>query len=150
VNRRELIAVLGGATTAPLFLWPLAARAQQPPVPVIGYLDAGVPESGARLVAAFRNGLGETGYVEGRNVALEFRWGQNDYERLPELAADLVRRGVAVIVTPISVVAALAAKSATATIPIVFSAGVDPIGLGLVRRPEPAGRQCHRCQLHES
>jgi putative ABC transport system substrate-binding protein len=128
VNRRELIGFLGGAAVA----WPRGARAQQAALPVIGYLDAGVPESGGRLVAAFRNGLGETGYVEGRNVALEFRWGQNDYERLPELAADLVRRGVAVIVTPISVVAALAAKSATATIPIVFSAGVDPIGLGLV------------------
>jgi putative ABC transport system substrate-binding protein len=131
MKRRELIAMLGGAAVAPSFLWPLTARAQQP-MPVIGYLEAGAPESSARLVAAFRKGLDETGHVEGRNVAIEFRWAQNDYERLPELATDLLRRGVAVIVTPVSIVAALAAKAATATIPIVFATGADPIRVGLV------------------
>jgi putative tryptophan/tyrosine transport system substrate-binding protein len=131
MNRRELMSLLGGAAASAPLLWQLAARAQQA-VPVIGYLEAGAPEPSARLVAAFRKGLSEAGYVESRNVAIEFRWAQNDYERLPELAADLVRRRVAVIATPISIVAALTAKAATATIPIVFSTGADPIRAGLV------------------
>src|SRR5262249_17352300 len=101
-------------------------------LPVVGYLDPGAPETTAYLVAAFRKGLSEAGYVEGRNVAIEFRWAQNDLARLPELAADLVRRRVAVIATPGSMQASLAAKVATATIPIVFSTGGDPVQTGLV------------------
>ncbi len=101
-------------------------------MPVVGYLYAGSPEPSAIQVAAFRKGLSETGYVEGRNVAIEFRWAHNEIDRLPELAADLVRRRVAVIVTPGSVTPALAAKAATTTIPIVFSSGADPVQSGLV------------------
>src|SRR4051812_2736228 len=101
-------------------------------MPVVGYLHASSPETNGHLVAAFRTGLSETGYVEGRNVAIEFRWARDDLSRLPELVADLVRREVAIIVTPASTTAAKAAKSATSTIPIVFSAGADPIRAGLV------------------
>jgi ABC-type uncharacterized transport system substrate-binding protein len=127
MRRREFVTLLG-CTAAAL---PLAARAQQAAVPVIGYLNFGTPEQSAHLIAAFRKGLSEAGYVEGRNVAIEYRWGQNERSRLRELAADLVRRRVAVIATG-TASTALAAQAATKNIPIVFTAAADPVRIGLV------------------
>jgi ABC-type uncharacterized transport system substrate-binding protein len=127
MRRREALALLGGAAT-----WPVAARAQQSAMPVIGFLHTGSPELNAKLLDGFRKGLAQSGFVEGRNVAIEFRWAQGDEQRLPELATDLVRRRVSVMATPASTPAALAAKSATTSIPIVFASGGDPVALGLV------------------
>jgi putative ABC transport system substrate-binding protein len=127
MRRREFITLFGGAAAA----CPFAVRAQQAGVPVVGYLNIGAPEPNASFVAAFRKGLSEAGYVEGRNVAIEYRWAHNNTDRLPELAADLVSRRVAVIVAAQGT-AAVPAKSATATIPIVFNTAGDPVEIALV------------------
>ena len=134
MKRRHFIAAAGSAV-----LWPLVARAQQPVKPVVGYLGAETPERFGIRLTAFRQGLSETGYDEGRNVIIEYRWADGHMDRLPALAAEFVRQQVNVIATPGSGVAALAAKAATTKIPIVFETGLDPVTTGLVKslsRPE--------------
>src|ERR1700681_149099 len=129
MRRREFLGVMGAGLGA----FPHAARAQHQAMPVIGYLSSRSLGDSAALVAAFRKGLGEAGFIEGQNVAIEYRWAEGQYDRLPTQAADLARQGVAVLVTTGGEPSALAAKAATSTIPIVFTAGGDPVKIGLVQ-----------------
>jgi putative ABC transport system substrate-binding protein len=150
MNRRAVISGLGSTAAMSLLSWPLRAQAQQPRMPVVGLLHPATPQGYAHIVAALRQGLSETGYVEGRNLAIEYRWGEDHFDRLPELAADLVRRRVAVIIAG-SISGATAAQAATTTIPIVFSGGTDPIKAGLVASfNRPGGNVTGLLQFNDS
>jgi putative tryptophan/tyrosine transport system substrate-binding protein len=142
MRRRDFITLIGGSAAA----WPLAARAQQPPTPVVGFLRSTTAAGSVHLVGAFRQGLNEAGFVEGQNLAVEYRWADDQGDRIPGMAAELVRRQVAVIVA--NGVAVPAVKTATTTIPIVFTTGFDPVRTGLVAQPQPARRQRHRRGLY--
>ena len=139
MRRRDFIKVIAASAA-----WPLAARAQQAAMPVVGFLGSRSPDDSANLVAAFRAGLSETGFVESRNVILEFRWAEGHYDRLPMLSADLVAHQVAVIAAPGGIAAGLAARAATTKIPIIFLTGADPIQFGPGQEPQPARWQPHR------
>ena len=146
MRRREFIASLGSA--AATAAWPLAGQAEQS-IPVIGFLHTASPDQNAKYVEAFVEGLKEQGYVVGRNLIIEYRWANNDYSQLPGLAADLIARRVAVIAAPAATQAAVAAKTASTTIPVVFGTGGDPVSLGLVAKSRPPWRERDRRQFHE-
>ena len=147
IKRRDFIAGLGGAAA-----WPVVARAQQSAMRVIGFVNTGSADASMHLVSAFLQGLKETGHIEGQNVTVEYHWLEGQFDRLPGLMADLVRRRVAVIATPASIAASIAAKAATATIPIVFGAGYNPVQFGLVASlAQPGGNATGVCyRLSES